>query len=118
MNRQQKKAEKFINTFCSGMDDELMRLVLRTVYLGEDESKYNEFVESNRKEYEEYINHFELTDVAQTTISEEDQQAIISKHIIDTNAKNATSDSDSTPDKGHADVSPEHSIDNGISVEQ
>jgi phage-related tail protein len=115
MNRQQKKTEKFINAFCAGMDDELMRLVLRTAYLGEDESKFNEFVESNRKEYEEYSKHFELTDVAQTTISEEEQQAIISQHIIDTNAK---SDSNSSSDKGHSDISSEHPVNNGISVER
>jgi hypothetical protein len=112
---QKKKAEKFINTFCAGMDDELMEIVLRTAYLGEPEEKLNEFVEKQRKEYEEYSKHFELTDVAQTTISEEEQQAIISQHIIDTNAK---SDSDSSSDKGHSNISFEHTVDNGISIER
>lgn len=118
MNRQQKKAEKFINTFCAGMDDPIMEQILRIVHLGDSEDKLQKLVQEKNEMLQEYMEHFELTDVAQTTISEEEQKSIISQHIIDTNEKNAKSDSNPSFDKGHSDISPEHPADNGISIER
>lgn len=115
MNRQKKKVEKFIDMFCKGMDDELMEIVLRTAYLGEDESRFDEFMERQQKENEEYASHFEITDVSQTIITEEEQQQIKSNHIVE---QNGTSDPSTSSDKGHNHISPEHATDDRVSIER
>lgn len=110
MNRQQKKAEKFINAFCSGLDDPVMEQILRVIHLGESEDKLNELIERQRNEMEEYISKFELTDGASAILTEEEKEQAISTHNT-----NANDDAGSSPDKGHDNIPSEHSADDGIS---
>ena len=74
---QQKKAEKFINTFFQGMDDPVMEQILRIQYLGDDEKKLDELLERQRKEMEEYASHFELEDATKLVLTDEEKEEIL-----------------------------------------
>jgi 23S rRNA maturation mini-RNase III len=74
---QQKKAEKFINTFFKGMDDPVLEQIMRCQYLGDEEKKLDDLLERQRKEMEEYASHFELDDVTKVVMTDEEIEEIL-----------------------------------------
>lgn len=118
----QKKKEKFINTFFEGLDDPVMETIFRIVHLGEPEEKLNEVIEAERKKIEEMYSAFELTDVSQTVLTEEERKAIISQNTVEPEPQddNGDSSTDSTTasNKGHTDVSPEYPTNHWVSAER
>jgi len=114
------KAEKFISNFCAGLDDPIMETVLRVVHLGEPEEKLDEVIAIERMKMEEMIRHFELTDARQNTLTDEEQQTLISKNNVEKTIEDGVNHTtaDDTPDKGHNHISPEHATDNGVSAER
>jgi len=85
---QQKKAEKFINKFFSGMDDPVLEQILRIQYLGDDEKKLDELLERQRKEMEEYASNFELDDATKLVLTDEEKKEILkSQNIVEVNAE-------------------------------
>ncbi len=108
MNRA--KAERFIDNFCKGMDDPIIAQVLRTIHLGEPEEKLDELIEKQRIEMEEYASKFELTDATKAVLTQEEMDAILSQQNT-----NGTDNTSTALDKGHDNVSSEHTTDDGTS---
>ena len=86
---QQKKAEKFINKFFSGMDDPILEQILKIQYLGEDEKKLDELLERQRKEMEEYASNFELDDATKLVLTDQEKEEILKsqQNVVEVNAE-------------------------------